>query len=104
MVGAAWSTALSYGCIAVLSASIGRRYLPIPYQWGRLAVYLLLPIVIYGLVTYLVCGQAGDISRYTASPSFWPFAMGGVVLYGALTVFLERSTLARLFKTSPMNG
>ena len=103
MVGAAWSTLLSYGCIAVLSASIGRRYLPIPYQWGRLAAYLLLPLVIYGLVTYLVSGHVGDIIRYTVSPSLWPFALAGVALYVALTVFLERSTLARLFKTLPMN-
>ena len=104
MVGAAWSTALSYGCIAVLSASIGRRYLPIPYQWGRLTVYLMLPLIIYGLVTYLVGGQMGDIFRYAEAPSFWPLALVGVVAYGALTVFLERSTLARLFKSSPTNG
>ena len=104
MVGAAWSTVLSYGCIAVLSASIGRRYLPIPYQWGRLAVYLLLPLVIYGLVTYLVCGHVGDLVRYTMSPYFWPFALVGVFVYSALTVFLERSTIARMFKTSPTNG
>ena len=30
MVGAAWSTLLSYASIAILSASIGRKYLPIP--------------------------------------------------------------------------
>ena len=40
MVGAAWSTVLSYGCIAVLSASIGRRYLPIPISGvGLLFIY-----------------------------------------------------------------
>ena len=100
MEGAAWSTALSYGCIAVLSASIGRRHLPIPYQWSRLAVYLLLPMIIYGLVTYLVCGHVGDIVRYTMSPSFWIFAIAGFILYGAVTVFLERSTISRLLKTS----
>ena len=63
----------------------------------------MLPLVIYGLVTYLVTGHMGDIVRYAKAPSFWPLALVGVVLYGALTVFLERSTLARLFKTSPMN-
>ena len=98
MVGAAWSTVLSYGCIAVLSASIGRRYLPIPYQWGRLTAYLLLPLVIYGLVTYLVSITCGGYCSIYNVGFFWPFAMGGVVLYVALAVFLERSTLVRLFK------
>lgn len=101
MVGAAWSTALAYGVIAVLSAIIGRRYLSIPYQWGRLAIYLVLPFALYGVVTYCVTGQFGDLVGYSNTPSFLSYALGGIFLYGMLAVLLERSTLLKLLRQSP---
>jgi O-antigen/teichoic acid export membrane protein len=39
-MGAAWATLIAYGSMAAVSYGLGRRYYPIPYDVGRLLLYL----------------------------------------------------------------
>lgn len=41
-VGSAWASLISYAFIMVLSWAVGRKYYPLPYQIGRMAMYALL--------------------------------------------------------------
>ncbi len=47
--GSAWATFYCYGSMMVLSLLIGRKYYPIPYNIGRILIYLLVSVGIYFL-------------------------------------------------------
>lgn len=47
VIGAAWSAALAFAILMGLTMAVGQRYLPVPYEYGRLAVLLVLSIVLY---------------------------------------------------------
>lgn len=47
-IGSAWAALASYFIVMVLSYFAGRHFYPIPYQTGRMALYLLLAAVLYG--------------------------------------------------------
>jgi len=47
--GSAWATFYCYGSMMVLSLLIGRKYYPIPYNIGRILMYLLISVGIYFL-------------------------------------------------------
>jgi len=47
--GSAWATFWCYGSMMVLSLLIGRKYYPIPYNIGRILMYLLISVGIYFL-------------------------------------------------------
>lgn len=45
--GAAWAHLACYGGMVLISWGLGRRYYPVPYEWGRLAGYILLGLAIF---------------------------------------------------------
>lgn len=47
--GSAWATLICYGFMMVASYLLGQRYYPVPYATGRLLLYLVLAIVLYGI-------------------------------------------------------
>lgn len=47
VMGAAWSAVLAFGILVGLTMAVGQRYLPVPYEFGRLAVLLGLSIALY---------------------------------------------------------
>lgn len=57
-IGAAWATFFSFLVMMVLSFVVGRKYYPVPYEYGRIAMYIGLAIVLWliyngaGLVGY----------------------------------------------------
>lgn len=52
-IGSAFAALISYFTVMVISYFVGRKYYPIPYQTGRLALYTLLAAVLYIAGTYL---------------------------------------------------
>lgn len=46
-IGSAFAALISYFSVMVISYFVGRKYYPIPYQTGRLALYTLLTAVLY---------------------------------------------------------
>jgi O-antigen/teichoic acid export membrane protein len=45
--GAAWAHLACYGSMVLISWGLGRRYYPVPYEWGRLGGYILLGLGIH---------------------------------------------------------
>ena len=52
-IGSAFAALISYFAVMVISYFVGRKYYPIPYQTGRLALYTLLAAVLYIAGAYL---------------------------------------------------
>ena len=52
-IGSAFAALISYFTVMVISYFVGRKYYPIPYQTGRLALYTLLAAVLYIAGGYL---------------------------------------------------
>lgn len=50
--GAAWAAFACYGFMAVASYLTGRRYFPVPYPMGRMAIYIGLAAGLYGISTF----------------------------------------------------
>ena len=47
-LGSAWAAFFSYFAVMVLSYIVGRYYYPLPYQTGRMALYTLLALALWG--------------------------------------------------------
>ena len=52
-LGSAWAALISYFCVMTLSYFIGRRYYPLPYEIGRMALYGLLAGILFFLGEWL---------------------------------------------------
>lgn len=52
-VGSAWATLICYLFMAFLSYMIGRKYYPVPYPIVKLAVYFIVTIVLYFIISNL---------------------------------------------------
>ncbi len=79
IMGAAYATLLSYGGMLLLSLLLGQKYHPVPYDWGRLALYTLAALVLGGTAFH----QPG-----------WPAAAAAVLML-AVVLRSERGLLAR---------
>ncbi|MBK8969416.1 MAG: polysaccharide biosynthesis protein [Lewinellaceae bacterium] len=51
--GSAWAALISYALMCLLAWSIGKRYYPVPYAFGRMGFYLLVVLGLYGLSLWL---------------------------------------------------
>lgn len=47
-MGSAWAALVSYAVVMVLSYFLGRHYYPLPYQVGRIGLYALLALALWG--------------------------------------------------------
>lgn len=79
-MGSAWAALISYFAVMVLSWFVGRRYYPIPYHIGRLALYVLFAGVLYA------AGMALDIC-FTGWVLYLTRTMMLVVYLGAVCYF-----------------
>jgi O-antigen/teichoic acid export membrane protein len=89
-MGAAWATLLTYGAMATVSYLLSRRHYPIPYDMGRLALYLLTSIGIAGVYIYQFAG-----SLYLGTLMLFVFLL--------LSFFLEKNELKQLFANDHSN-
>jgi O-antigen/teichoic acid export membrane protein len=67
-VGSAWATLVCYFSMTAACYFAGRKYLPVPYQIGKMFVYIVLAIGIYGLNLWFrtVLGN-GSISLFVVN-------------------------------------
>lgn len=49
-IASAWVTLITYFTITVISYFLGQKYYPVPYRIGRIAYYILTPVIIYLLL------------------------------------------------------
>ncbi|MBC7450684.1 MAG: oligosaccharide flippase family protein [Cytophagales bacterium] len=71
-MGAAWVTCLCYGLMAFISLQIGQKYYPIPYQTGKIVLWIGSAIAIVYLLQFLVIGQmAVKLLIYNALILIW---------------------------------
>ena len=88
-MGAAWATLIAYGSMAGVSYVLGRRFYPIPYQEGRLLLYLSVSVG----MGWLFIQQIGNL---------W---MGTLMLFVFLLqgLILEKDELKQLFANDHSN-
>lgn len=81
--GSAWATLIVYVYLALVSLILGNKYYPVPYQVGRIAMYIALAAAIFFLDHY-----------FTASIPAHPYLIkGGYILgYGLFAFALERKS------------
>ena len=48
-LGSAWAAFISYFVVMAVSWAVGRKYYPIPYEWGRIGAYTALAVALYAL-------------------------------------------------------
>lgn len=53
-IGSAWAALISYFLIMLLSYFVGKHYYPLPYQIGRMALYLLFSSVLFVVGYYII--------------------------------------------------
>lgn len=64
-IGSAWAALVSYFIIMALSYVIGRRYYPLPYQTGRMALYTLVALGLWAVGSELCAFPAMPWLMYT---------------------------------------
>lgn len=79
--GSAWATLVVYVYLATVSLVLGNKYYPIPYQVGRIAVYIVVAALIY-LLDY----------NFTAAIPLHPYLVKAAYLgvYVGVVLLLER--------------
>lgn len=78
--GSAWATLIVYVYLAVVSLILGNRYYPIPYQVGRIAVYIMVAALIFFIDS--------NFTHYLPAHAYLIKAVY-LALYGALVYWLE---------------
>ena len=79
-VGSAWATFFCYGIMMVISFALGHKYYPIPYNFRRILMYLLLAVGIYFGATYF--SPESTVLKYSLNTLY-------IILYIALAYFLD---------------
>jgi O-antigen/teichoic acid export membrane protein len=69
--GSAWATFICYAFMMIISYALGQKHYPIPYPMKRLAVYILLPALLY-MIHLAVTGAVNNTYMHVLS---------GVVLF-----------------------
>lgn len=62
-VASAWVTLISYFTITVLSYILGQKFYPVPYKIGRIAFYIITPVVLYLILQQFTIDN--NIIKYT---------------------------------------
>lgn len=87
-IGAAWATLICYATMAGACYLIGRRFYPVPYAIGKIALYIVLSLLLYSLSQWLAPKQLGLRLAFNS---------GCLLVFVAVTWLLERKKVAQLF-------
>jgi hypothetical protein len=87
--GAAWSRFVAEAVMVVVSIVLNRIYFPTPYQFGRMAEYVVLALAIFFVSEWLTMPNA--LLQYTLSTLF-------VVLYLGYAVWREKIDVLAMAK------
>jgi O-antigen/teichoic acid export membrane protein len=74
------ATVLCYGFMMLVSYRLGQKHFPIPYAWKKMAAYLAICLLLFGL---------HQVVRYF-SPIMWLTHFTGIILLTAFIVFILR--------------
>ncbi len=87
-IGAAWARLVSEGVMVLYSYYLSRRYFPIPYQLGRMAEYVVLGGVLYGVGCYVAQGD-----NLVVSLAYCCVALGLYMIYAVRREGIDVSAL-----------
>lgn len=87
-VASAWATLACYGSMALVSYLLGQKYYPVPYQWSRLAAYILGGLMMWQMQVWLV--GLGVVP-------FWMSASVLILVFLVLTYLAERKNIRQTF-------
>lgn len=79
-MGAAWSALIAYFVVMALSYFIGRRYYPLPYQLGRMALFSVIAVILY---------IAGGLLEFPAMWLTYVIRVGLLAVYCAAIYFID---------------
>ncbi len=85
ILGAAWTTLSSYVAMALLSIFLGQYHFPVPYNFGRLALYVLSAALL------------GWVAAFFSMTTVWPSILCAALMLG-IVCFAERALLFKRFK------
>ena len=85
-VGSAWAALISYAAIMLLSYFVGRKYYPLPYQIGRMALYTVGAAALYA-------AGIGLTSEATPAWLLYGFRTALLCIYAAAVLRFERVPL-----------
>ncbi len=86
--GAAWSRFAAEAVMVAVSVVLNRLYYPTPYQFGRMAEYIVLGLAIFFVAEWVE--MPNELLQYTLSTAF-------IVLYLAYAVWREKIDLRAMF-------
>lgn len=87
--GSAWATVICYGLMMSLSYILGRKYLPMPYQIGKMFSFLIL-----GIGTYLLSVWLNDLLK-TTPISYFGLNTLLLLIYCSILWIIERKELKK---------
>ncbi|MGB5982606.1 MAG: oligosaccharide flippase family protein [Nonlabens sp.] len=87
-LASAGATCAAYGLMMMVSYLVGKKHFPVPYELGKISLYLILGIVFSCLFYYYLRPENGIESLTT-----YLYGAGLVVLLTATIVFLEKDLL-----------
>jgi O-antigen/teichoic acid export membrane protein len=88
--GSAWATFICYLFMMITSYVLGQKHYPIPYAWKKLAAFVLIAVILYGVQL---------ATAYFIPNRLWIITGVGLllfVLYALLIAKVERKELAGL--------
>ncbi|MCS6991117.1 MAG: polysaccharide biosynthesis C-terminal domain-containing protein [Chitinophagales bacterium] len=86
-VGASWVTFFCYLTMVVISYALGQRYYPVPYQVGRVLLYLVLAVGLYAI--------AQGLRSFLEPSYYYLLAAFLLAVYGGVIVWIEKRTFRR---------
>ena len=92
--GSAWATLICYFVMSILAYVIGRRYYPVPYQIGRMFLYIIVGFAFY-MLSSLLRTQVGDGTLLL-------YLINTILLgsYLGFIAYLEKSMFLSIFKST----
>jgi O-antigen/teichoic acid export membrane protein len=88
-IACAWASFACYGFMMVVSYLVGQQYYPVPYQIGRIGLYIGVMLMVFILNKY------GSSLLDTASYRIgWGIIC--LMIYGVFALFMERKEFAKL--------
>jgi O-antigen/teichoic acid export membrane protein len=97
VVGSAWASLACYTFMTLLCYLIGRKYYPVPYELGRIALHVVGVMVIYGISVML-----GDL----AGPGFGKHLIINTLLLSVYLLILfraEKSMILSIIRKAPLS-
>lgn len=97
-LGSAWATLFCYASMVIIAYWLGQKHYPIPYQMGRIVMYITIVVTIY-------LGYSTFIKPSLTPNSILSYFVSSLVIfiYISIVYVLDRKNIMAMIKKSPVN-